>query len=259
MLSNKIKPMPISKLVFYKTYQEQSPYCEKEINKMLKSKMKKYKLNLDPIIFYDKKVIITRQNQIEDYLFDYHRGFRETLQQFHKHLYIPGMNDHTNRILSRDLMVKDLTFSELYLYYDLLKKVQNAYDMRIRLLEEYLENSQVCIDMQQRKKLKRNIEEQRILQEIYSDFTKVVNETFTNVVQLNHLPMKDIFRLYNQLSKQKDSYISNEEKEQMKQELMEYQNLSSRVFSYDKDTISKNPLTKEVYQQTKTLVKKYGR
>ena len=139
MLSNKIKPMPISKLVFYKTYQEQSPYCEKEIDKMLKSKMKKYKLNLDPIIFYDKKVIITRQNRIEDYLFDYHRGFRETLQQFHKHLYIPGMNDHTNRILSRDLMVKDLTFSELYLYYDLLKKVQNAYDMRIRLLEEYLE------------------------------------------------------------------------------------------------------------------------
>ena len=260
MLTSKTTQYPTSKLVFYQVYREECPISEKKIDQSFKMRMKRYRLDKDAILKKDQEVIIKRGNKLEDYHFDCHKGFRETLQQLHCHLLDPNadttIRDHVFQI---SLNVSTLTFSELYLYHQLLRKMQTAYDCRIRMLEEHLENQRLHMTISERNKIENNLDHQRILQKTYTYLSGVVNEAFTHYAQLDLVPLKDVFHFYEVADKQWKACLSEEEVETMKKELQEYEKPSSRITLLDKNAMFENPTTKKVYAQTKTLMRKYGR
>lgn len=260
MLTSKTTQYPTSKLVFYQVYREECPISEKRMDQSFKMRMKRYRLDKDAILKKDQEVIIKRGNKLEDYHFDCQKGFRETLQQLHCHLLDPNadttIRDHVFPI---SLNVSSLTFSELYLYHQLLRKMQTAYDCRIRMLEEHLENQRLHMTISARNKIENNLDHQRILQKTYTYLSGVVNEAFTHYAQLDLAPLKDVFHFYEAADKQWKACLSEEEVEAMKKELQEYEKPSSRITLLDKNAMFENPTTKKVYAQTKTLMRKYGR
>lgn len=260
MLTSKTTQYPTSKLVFYLVYREECPISEKKIEQSFKMRMKRYRLDTDAILKKDQEVILKRGNKLEDYHFDCQKGFRETLQQLHCHLLDPNaditIRDHVFPI---SLNVSSLTFSELYLYHQLLRKMQTAYDCRIRMLEEHLENQRLHMTISERNKIENNLDHQRILQKTYTYLSGVVNEAFTHYAQLDLVPLKDVFHFYEVADKQWKACLSEEEVETMKKELQEYEKPSSRITLLDKNAMFENPTTKKVYAQTKTLMRKYGR
>ena len=260
MLTSKTTQYPTSKLVFYLVYREECPISEKKIEQSFKWRMKRYRLDTDAILKKDQEVILKRGKELEDYCFDCQKGFRETLQQLHCHLLDPNadttIRDHVFQI---SLNVSTLTFSELYLYHQLLRKIQTAYDCRIRMLEEHLENQRLHMTISERNKIENNLDHQRILQKTYTYLSGVVNEAFTHYAQLDLAPLKDVFHFYEAADKQWKACLSEEEVETMKKELQEYERPSSRITLLDKNAMFENPTTKKVYTQTKTLMRKYGR
>lgn len=250
MLGSKVKNlkvMPTSQLVFYSIYNDQSYFQTSEINSIIAKRLtKKYKIdeeNSNRLVERDSDIIISRGNDLSDYIFNYNRGLRGTQATFYKKLnksfFLENKDLLTENIVKNYTRLlgptpDNFTFSELCLGFIFMSRLEIAYKKRNGLLSQ--------ADKAENEKMKA----------FYEYMTQILLEPLTDILLTDNFQdnafqfLKESTALVCNVAKEDKLCIANDKT--LKAELNNYKDLSYDVVSLDKQVISKSEEASKVYR-----------
>ncbi len=224
----KLKKLPISKLVFYETYPESSKYTEEEVKKVLEKKLiSKYKLypeQAQTFIEKEQNVILKRGSNLDDYLFGKKKNLEEVIELFCE---VISSNEEEN--------FENFTLSEYLLYAmiftRLASRCKKKYKILNQIMEEIMkEESIICCDdsihsfekeIQNLKEIKIEIvREREILEnlvEIDTEYADILNKQAISRITKNGsfrdfvFLVKEMFIVSSQYEKRMDYSVNLEE------------------------------------------------
>lgn len=224
-----IKLIPTSELIL-SAYNYQSDID----NILIKRLTKKYKLNYEKskqLIKRDQEIILTRGNNIEDYVFDYNRGLSGTIEALYKKTEKPNSQKFSTE------QTANLTFSELCLGYTIINKLTRLYKKRNNELEKQSQDNYEYIKILE------------FYKTLYSLYATSISE-----ITLNEDNIESIFLYYinecllnSLIVKENRLCTNNESNKNIKAEFECYQDPSFDVISLDTHSISKSEGTTKIY------------
>ena len=232
MVEKRIKNMkliPTSELILHA-----NNYQSDLDNILIKRLTKKYKINYEKskhLIKRDQKIILSKGNNIKDYVFDYNRGLSGTIEALYKKIEKPN-----NQKFSTN-QTANLTFSELCIGYTLINKLTKLYKKRNNELEKHSEDNYEYIKILE------------FYKTLYSLYATSISE-----ITLNEDNIESIFLYYineyllnSLIAKENRLCMNNESKKNIKAEFECYQNSSFDVISLDTHSITKSEGTTKIY------------
>lgn len=257
MFDRKIKNlrlMPTSELIFNTVYNNQSIFNTTDINNVLLKRLsKKYKLSKeksDNIITKEQEIIIKRDNNITNYIFDFNRGLSGTAEAFYKKLSFQEIDNPLSKQLKRKNNIdnflygktENLTFSELCLGWITIITLKIAYSMR--------------------NDLSPTIENEKMI-EFYKTLSNIFIEPLNEIFLKDENYQKNMFYLLTtiiptalKITNESNLCINKEEDKQLQGEFATYKDLSFDVISKDKDLIFKHKETEKIYKNIEIKLKK---
>ena len=232
MVEKRIKNMkliPTSELILHA-----NNYQSDLDNILIKRLTKKYKINYEKskqLIKRDQKIILSRGNNIEDYVFDYNRGLSGTIEALYKKTEKPNSQKFSTE------QTANLTFSELCLGYTIINKLTRLYKKRNNELEKQSQDNYEYIKILE------------FYKTLYSLYATSISE-----ITLNEDNIESIFLYYineyllnSLIAKENRLCMNNESKKNIKAEFECYQNSSFDVISLDTHSITKSEGTTKIY------------
>ena len=277
MFGNKVKNFklaPTSELVFYIVNNDQTDFSASKLHKILTERLtRKYNLDAEKansIAERDVDIIISRGNDLSNYVFDYSRGLRGTEEALYKNLNTSEEECYKSRLIMTDTLsserLEGLTLSELCLGVFLETKFKELYRKRGKLLKEQIQQNRKSISDRGvsilDESIQREISDEKSLYELQREnknmekFHGTLLDEFAVQFMATMYDLKELencskFRLtasaLNVLCRERRFCITGNRR-RLKQESADFKDLSSDVASLDKQIISNNEEASKVYR-----------
>lgn len=276
MFGNKVKNFklaPTSELVFYIVNNDQTDFSASKLHKILTERLtRKYNLDAEKansIAERDVDIIISRGNDLSNYVFDYSRGLRGTEEALYKNLNT-SEGDYKSSLRFTDTLsskrVENFTLSELCFGIILESEFKELYQKRGKLLKKQIQQNRKSISDRGvsilDESIKREINGEKSLYELQREnknmekFHDAIGQEFMAqflgiMYDSKELEDSPKFRLaasaLNVLCRERRFCITGNRR-RLKQESADFKDLSSEVASLDKQIISNNEEASKVYR-----------